>query len=68
MVARAGAVPCPLIATTRPVRGSWIRIGTSPPIPLSCGLSTASASPAATPASTALPPRSNMRRPAAVAR
>jgi len=67
-VARAGAVPWPLIATVRAVHGSWISIGASPPIPLSWGLSTARARPAATPASTALPPRSNMRIPAALAR
>ena len=64
MVAAAGAGPWPQTTRGAP---SHSRIGRSPPGPFMCGSTTCSASPAATAASNAFPPRSRIAIPAAVA-
>src|SRR5207247_8154217 len=67
MVAFAGAGPWPQITSVLPVRTSLRMTGTSPPGPLRCGSTTCSVKAVATPASNALPPRSRMPMPTAVA-
>ena len=67
MVAAAGAGPCPHTTSTRSVRASAIMIGASPPGPLRCGSTICSVNAAAAAASKALPPRSSIAMPTAVA-
>src|SRR5215510_319814 len=69
MVAPAGAGPCPQITSTLslPLRTSCRITGTSPPGPLRCGSTTCSVKAVATAASKALPPRSRIPMPTAVA-
>src|SRR5262245_1909789 len=69
MVASAGAGPCPQITSTLslPLRVSCRITGTSPPGPLRCGSTTCSVKAVATAASKALPPRSRIPMPTAVA-
>src|SRR3954468_17458664 len=69
MVAPAGAGPWPQITSTLPLplRASCTITGTSPPGPLRCGSTTCSVNAVATAASKALPPRSRMLMPTAVA-
>src|SRR5262245_9083200 len=69
MVAPAGAGPCPQITSTLslPLRTSCRITGTSPPGPLRCGSTTCSVKAVATAASKALPPRSRIPIPTAVA-
>src|SRR5262245_52538918 len=69
MVAPAGAGPCPQITSTLslPLRTSCRITGTSPPGPLRCGSTTWSVKAVATAASKALPPRSRIPMPTAVA-
>src|SRR5215470_3304993 len=69
MVAPAGAGPCPQITSTLslPLRTSCRMTGTSPPGPLRCGSTTCSVKAVAAAASKALPPRSRMLMPTAVA-
>src|SRR6266536_3540262 len=67
MVAPAGAGPWPQITSTWPLRTSWTMTGTSPPGPLRCGSTTWSVKAVAAAASKALPPRSNVAMPTAVA-
>ncbi len=67
IVARAGAGPWPQITSVLPRRTSWTISGTSPPGPLRCGSTTCSVKAVATAASKALPPRSSMPMPTAVA-
>ena len=54
--------------TTRRSRASQIRIGATPATLTMSDLTTPRQMPAATPASTAFPPRSSIRAPASVAR
>ncbi len=66
--ARRGAASGPARSRRRPSPdGAANRIGTSPPGPFRCGSTTCSTKPAATAASTALPPRSSTAMPAALA-
>src|SRR5258705_4608575 len=69
MVAPAGAGPWPQITSTLsfPLRLSCRITGTSPPGPLRCGSTTCSVKAVATAASKALPPRSRIPMPTAVA-
>src|ERR1700756_369415 len=67
MVAPAGAGPCPQITSGLPLRVSNRITGTSPPGPLRCGSTTCSVKAVAQAASKALPPRSRMPMPTAVA-
>src|SRR6266581_4178857 len=67
MVAPAGAGPCPQITSTLPLRTSCTITGTSPPGPLRCGSTTCSVNAVAQAASKALPPRSSVDMPTAVA-
>src|SRR5262245_31250679 len=67
MVALAGAGPWPQITSTLPLRTSLRITGTSPPGPLRCGSTTCSVNAVATAASKALPPRSRIPMPTAVA-
>src|SRR5215470_796602 len=69
MVAPAGAGPWPQITSTLsfPLRVSCRITGTSPPGPLRCGSTTCSVKAVATAASKALPPRSRIPMPTAVA-
>ena len=67
MVAAIGAGPWPQITSARPRFASWTMIGTSPPGPLRCGSTICKANAVATPASKALPPRSSIPMPTAVA-
>src|SRR5947209_12606116 len=67
MVSPAGAGPCPQITCVFPTRRSWTRIGASPPGPFRWGSTTCKAKAVATPASKALPPRSSVAIPTAVA-
>src|SRR5215470_12640005 len=69
MVAPAGAGPWPQTTSTLslPLRVSCRITGTSPPGPLRCGSTTCSVKAVATAASKALPPRSRMLMPTAVA-
>src|ERR1043166_3642168 len=69
MVAPAGAGPCPQITSTLSLllRASCTITGTSPPGPLRCGSTTCSVNAVAHAASNALPPRSRMPIPTAVA-
>ena len=69
MVAPIGAGPCPQITSilSLPLRVSCTMTGTSPPGPLRCGSTTCNVNAVATAASNALPPRSRMPMPTAVA-
>src|SRR5947208_13205828 len=67
MVAPAGAEPCPQITSTLSLRTSYTSTGTSPPGPLRCGSTTCKVKAVATAASKALPPRSSVAMPTAVA-
>src|SRR5262245_32652547 len=69
MVAPAGAGPWPQMTSTLslPLRTSCRITGTSPPGPLRCGSTTCSVNAVATAASKALPPRSRIPMPTAVA-
>src|SRR5947208_16968072 len=67
MVAPAGAEPCPQITSTLSLRTSYTSTGTSPPGPLRCGSTTCRVKAVATAASKALPPRSSVPMPTAVA-
>src|ERR1700734_1680533 len=67
MVAPAGATPWPQITSVLPRLTSWTMTGTSPPGPLRCGSTTCSVKAVAAPASKALPPRSRIPMPTAVA-
>src|SRR4051812_45880679 len=67
MVAPAGAGPCPQITSVLPRLISCTITGTSPPGPLRCGSTTCSVKAVATAASKALPPRSSIPMPTAVA-
>src|SRR5882672_2364048 len=67
MVAPAGAEPCPQITSGLPRFTSYRITGTSPPGPLRCGSTTCSVNAVAQAASKALPPRSKMLMPTAVA-
>src|SRR5947208_15966293 len=67
MVAPAGAGPWPQITSVLPRLVSCTMMGTSPPGPFRCGSTTCSVNAVATPASNALPPRSRIPMPTAVA-
>src|SRR5436190_24077312 len=67
MVAPAGAEPCPQITSGLPRLTSYRITGTSPPGPLRCGSTTCSVNAVAQAASNALPPRSRIPIPTAVA-
>src|SRR6201998_2613472 len=67
MVAPAGATPWPQITSVLPRLTSWTMSGTSPPGPWGCGSTTCSVNAVATAASKALPPRSSIAMPTAVA-
>src|ERR1700683_5395271 len=67
MVARDGAGPWPQITSVRRRCVSYTMIGTSPPGPLRCGSTICTVKAVATPASNALPPRSRIPMPTAVA-
>src|SRR5712691_10619028 len=67
MVAAAGAGPWPQITSTLPLCTSCTMTGTSPPGPLRCGSTTCSVKAVAAAASKALPPRSSIDMPTAVA-
>src|SRR5947209_1526235 len=67
MVAAAGTDPCPQITSGLPRRTSERITGTSPPGPLRCGSTTCKVNAVAHAASKALPPRSRIPMPTAVA-
>src|SRR6187401_472387 len=67
MVAPDGAGPCPQTTSGLPRRTSYRITGTSPPGPLRCGSTTCSVNAVAHAASNALPPRSRIPMPTAVA-
>src|SRR4051812_7419905 len=67
MVAAFGATPCPHITSGRELLASYKMIGTSPPGPFRCGSTICRVNAVATAASKALPPRSKMPIPTAVA-
>ena len=67
MVAVAGITPWPHITSVLPFFTAWKISGTSPPGPQRCGSTTCRVKAVATAASKALPPRSRMPMPTAVA-
>src|ERR1043165_1026001 len=67
MVAPAGRLPWPQITSGLPRRTSYKIPGTAPPGPLRCGSTTCKEKAVAQAASNALPPRSRMPMPTAVA-
>ena len=68
MDAARGQRPNPLMVTTESDSARYIMIGATPPKLVFSGMTTLIAIPDATPASTAFPPFSRMRYPAAAAR
>src|ERR671919_1399393 len=67
MVAARGATPCPQMTSGASRPALCRMIGRSPPGPFRCGSTTWGENPAATAASNALPPRSSVAIPVAVA-